>query len=80
MGLDGKRFFEMDALLKAGREEPDPEQRKKIYGRINDMIIDRALTITLFYEVNACAFNRGLAGVVPRALTGLYFFNDWSWK
>ncbi|MEY8355850.1 ABC transporter substrate-binding protein [Lachnospiraceae bacterium 54-53] len=70
---------EMDAYLSAGRTETDPEKRKEAYAQACNLIIDDALSVCLYYEVNGCAFNSGLKGVVPRALTGLYFFNDWSW-
>ena len=70
---------EMDELLTRGRTEPDPEKRKEIYAQVNDLIVDNALGVCLFYEVNACAFNPALKGIAPRALTGLYFYNDWNW-
>ncbi|MBE7722539.1 ABC transporter substrate-binding protein [Lacrimispora indolis] len=70
---------EMDAYLTAGRTETDPEKRKENYAAACNLIAEHALSVCLYYEVNACAFNSSIKGVVPRALTGLYYFNDWSW-
>lgn len=44
------------------------------------MITENAFGTAIYYDVNACAYNANLNGVVPRSLTGLYFFNDWSWN
>lgn len=70
---------ELDELLLNGRVEVDPEKRKEFYAKACDIITDNAYGVCLYYDVNACAYNASLKGVVPRALTGLYFFNDWSW-
>lgn len=71
---------ELDELLMAGRVEVDPEKRKEHYAKACDIITENAYGVCLYYDVNACAYNASLNGVVPRALTGLYFFNDWSWQ
>ncbi len=71
---------ELDDLLQKGRVEVDPEKRKEFYAQACDLITDNAYGVCLYYEVNACAYNSSLNGVTPRALTGLYFFNDWSWQ
>lgn len=71
---------ELDELLMAGRIEVDPEKRKEDYAKACDIITDNVFAICLYYDVNACAYSSSLNGVVPRALTGLYFFNDWSWQ
>ena len=44
------------------------------------MITENAFGTAIYYDVNACAYNANLNGVVPRSLTGLYFFIDWSWN
>ena len=71
---------ELDAKLQDARVEVDKEKRKQMYGEACDLITENAFGAGIYYDVNACAYNANLAGVVPRALTGLYFFNDWSWK
>lgn len=70
---------EMDKLLTAGRTETDPNKRKEIYRQVVDMITDNVYNVTLYYEANACAYKTNLKGVEPGPLTGLYFFNNWSW-
>lgn len=70
---------EMDRLLSSGRIETDPEKRKELYAKACNLVVEDALSVCLYYELNACAFNKEVKGVVPRSLTGLYFFNDWSW-
>jgi peptide/nickel transport system substrate-binding protein len=69
----------LDELLEKGRVEVDANKRKEIYREAVNHITENAFCITLYYEANACAYSADLNGVVPRSLTGLYFFNDWSW-
>lgn len=71
---------ELDQKLDEGRIEVDPEKRKQIYAEACDLVVENALGTAIYYDVNACAYNAALNGVVPRSLTGLYFFNDWSWQ
>ncbi len=71
---------ELDGKLQEARVEVDPEKRKLIYAEACDIITDNAYGACIYYDVNACAYNKALTGVVPRSLTGLYFFNDWSWQ
>ena len=70
---------ELDELLMAARVEQDEDTRKDLYAQACDYITDNAYGCTIYYEVNAVAYNAALNGVVPRSLTGLYFFNDWNW-
>lgn len=71
---------ELDQLMIDGRKGVDPEERKAIYAKACDIITDNAWAVTIFYDVNAVAYNKNLTGVVPRSLNGLYFFNDWNWN
>lgn len=71
---------ELDELLLAGRTEPDETKRKEIYGKILTVISDNALQVPLYYDLSIVAYNSDLNGVVPRPLTGLYFYNEWSWN
>lgn len=75
----GVTSAKMDDLLVTGRVETNANKRKEIYGQAADIITDNAYGVTLYYDANACAYNANLKGVVPRALTGLYYFNDWKW-
>ena len=70
---------ELDQMLMDGRVETDEAKRKSIYAKACDIITDNAYGACIYYDVNACAYNAALNGVVPRSLTGLYYFNDWSW-
>lgn len=71
---------ELEGLLDAGRVEIDPQVRKDIYAQACNNIIENAYRVVLYYDLSIVAFNKDMQGVEPRALTGLYFFNDWSWK
>lgn len=71
---------ELDEKLQAARVEVDTEKRKQLYAQACDLITENAMGTAIYYDLNACAYNANLDGVVPRSLTGLYFFNDWSWK
>lgn len=70
---------ELESLLDQGRVETDPEKRKALYTQACNNIIDNAYQVVLYYDLSIVAFNKALKGVEPRALTGLYYFNDWSW-
>lgn len=71
---------DLDAKLQEARVEVDNDKRKALYAEVCNMILDNAYGTALYYDLNACAYNANLKGVVPRSLTGLYFFNDWSWN
>lgn len=71
---------ELDAKLQEARVEVNTDKRKALYAEVCNMILDNAYGTALYYDLNACAYNANLKGVVPRSLTGLYFFNDWSWN
>ena len=71
---------ELDDKLQSARVEVDAEKRKQLYAEACDLITENAYGTAIYYDVNACAYNANLNGVVPRSLTGLYFFNDWSWN
>lgn len=75
----GNSNDELCQLLDEARVAVDPEARKQLYAKANDVIVENAFGACILYELNACAYNSSLKGVVPRSLTGLYFFNDWSW-
>lgn len=71
---------ELDKLLEAGRVEANEEKRKEIYAQVLTVVSDEVLLIPLYYDLSIVAFNSNLDGVVPRPLTGLYYYNEWSWK
>lgn len=71
---------ELDAKLQQARVETDSEKRKLVYAEACDIITDNAFGACIYYDVNACAYSASIDGVVPRSLTGLYYFNDWNWK
>lgn len=71
---------ELDAKIMEGREESDADRRKQIYAECTDILNENVFGITIYYDINACAYNADLSGVVPRSLSGLYYFNDWSWQ
>ena len=83
---DGTRYAsmaysdELDAKIMEGRQEPDPDKRKEIYAEAVDILNENVFGITLYCDINACAYSADLEGVVPRSLNGLYYYNDWSWK
>ena len=79
--FDAMRFSdELDQLMIDGRKGTDDAERKAIYAKACNIITENAWGITIFYDVNAVAYNRDLNGVVARSLNGLYFFNDWYWN
>ncbi len=71
---------ELDAKLQEARVEVDPEARKLMYVDVCNNILENAYGTAIYYDLNAVAYNTNLEGVIPRSLTGLYFFNDWNWK
>jgi peptide/nickel transport system substrate-binding protein len=75
----GVHSEKMDELLVLGRVSTDPEKRKAIYAEISDIVTEEAYQIMLFCNLSVVAYNKDLKGVVPRMLTGLYFFNDWHY-
>jgi peptide/nickel transport system substrate-binding protein len=75
----GVHSEKMDELLMLGRVTTDPEERKLIYTEISDIITEEAYQVMFFCNLSVVAYNKNLQGVVPRMLTGLYFFNDWHY-
>lgn len=71
---------ELNAKIMEGREESDADKRKKIYAECTDILNENVYGITIYYDINACAYNVNLSGVTPRSLSGLYYFNDWKWQ
>jgi peptide/nickel transport system substrate-binding protein len=69
----------MDDLLILGRVTTDPEKRKAIYAEASDIITEEVYMVMLYCNLSVVAYNKALQGVVPRMLTGLYFFNDWHY-
>ncbi|MBR3742829.1 MAG: hypothetical protein IKN04_20635, partial [Clostridia bacterium] len=79
--FDAMRFSdELDQLMIDGRKGTDEAERKEIYAKACNIITENAWAVTIFYDVNAVAYNKDLTGVVARSLNGLYFFNDWNWN
>ena len=68
------RLTELTAL---GRVTTDEEERKAIYAEACNIVTDQAYMIPMYCEMNIVAFNENVEGVQPRALTGVYFFNEW---
>lgn len=58
----------------------DEAARKSLYAQVCNIITENVYSVTLYYDVNAVAYNSDLQGVVPSQLVGLYYINDWSWK
>jgi peptide/nickel transport system substrate-binding protein len=69
----------MAELTEAGRSENDPEKRKMIYAEVCDINTEEVYIIPIYCGLSIVAYNQGIQGVVPRALTGLYYFNDWHY-
>jgi peptide/nickel transport system substrate-binding protein len=70
---------ELDTLLDQGRTVSDPTARKAVYVKAVNIITENVLHIPVYYDLSVVAYNKSIKNVVPRALVGLYFFNDWSW-
>jgi len=65
---------EIDALIEAGRRELDREQRKVIYGKIQERMAELVPVVPLWHEDNVVLVNRAVEGyrVPPNArLSGL---------
>jgi peptide/nickel transport system substrate-binding protein len=75
----GVHSEKMDVLLDTGRTTTDTEKRKLIYAEASDIITEEAYQIMLYCNLSVTAYNKNLQGVIPRMLTGLYFFNDWHY-
>ena len=70
---------DLDKLLDQGRTESNTDARKAVYVKAVNIITENVLHIPVYYDLSVVAFNKSIKSVVPRALVGLYFFNEWSW-
>lgn len=68
---------ELNELLEQGRKETDEAKRKLIYASASDIITEEVYAIFLYCDLSVVAFNETIEGVEPRALTGVYYFNEW---
>lgn len=69
---------ELEGLLDAGRVESDIDKRKDIYAQACNIITENAYFIPTYSDLSVVAFGQDMNGVLPRPLTGLYYFNEWS--
>jgi len=69
------RFTE---LTNAARATTDEAKLKEIYAEVSGIVNENVWTIPIYCEVCVAAFNKEIENVVPGALQGLYYFNDWK--
>lgn len=58
----------VDRLCEAGIETMDPERRKTIYGRLQDLWFEEALGIMLYQQINIRAYRDWVKGYIPNPM------------
>ncbi len=53
---------EMEDLIKKGRQTYDPEERKKIYARINEIVFDQVFFVPVLYSSLWAGLRKPLQG------------------
>lgn len=64
-------------LTERGRVTVDEEERKAIYAEVCDLVNANATMLNICGEPNMVAFNESVEGVEPRALNGVYYYQEW---
>lgn len=72
------RAMEIYSMAQEGRSLQG-EERKLLYGRIAQILLDEAYTVPLYNGINTVAYNANLNGVEAHCL-GYYNFRYWSWN
>lgn len=66
-GAPGNRTFymneEVDSLLEKGRKTIDENERKEIYGRIQDIIVDDSVEVMLYYKILSVGTQKNIKGL-----------------
>ena len=83
--LSGKNFaglrnVEMDYLLDEAKLTSDPEARKRIFQRIQEILSSYNPTIPLYYRPSIAAAKRGVANFRPNDTGATNYWNAWEWK
>jgi len=73
---------EMDKLLEEGVRTIDPEKRKPIYYRFQELFLEEAARIPIFAYTELYAKKKGLAGYIvnPYEPDIAKFIREWSWQ
>lgn len=81
MSSNQYRWIEPDEqfteLTNTARATTDEAKLKGIYAKVSSIVNENVWTIPIYSEVCVAAFNKDVENVVPGALQGLYYFNDW---
>ncbi|NOY53035.1 MAG: ABC transporter substrate-binding protein [Deltaproteobacteria bacterium] len=67
---------EIDRLLEAGRRETDPAKRKRIYGRVQEILARDLPYVSLWYYDNVAVFSKRLHGFVLDPRGDLFSLKD----
>lgn len=72
---------EVDALLEKGVTITDPEERKPIYARIQEILLDEVPFAPHGASQQGQAYKKGMTGVKPNAYTvdATWNIQDWGW-
>jgi peptide/nickel transport system substrate-binding protein len=68
---------ERDALIEAGREDPDPAERAKAYAAAQRAIMEKAVAVPLVSDIDYTAYRKSVKGLILTPLK-MIFVNDIS--
>ena len=67
-----------DSLLDEGGQELDPVKRQAIYGKFNNLLMETACLLPIFYKAQPYVWNKDLQ--IPQNYPNYPWIFDWSWK
>ncbi len=56
------------------------QARADMYAEMVNYITDEAYEVCLYSGLSVAGYNKDLTGIIPRPLTGLWYFSEWSWQ
>ncbi|MDR1509099.1 MAG: ABC transporter substrate-binding protein [Synergistaceae bacterium] len=70
-------YPDIDALIEAGRESPDPQERAKAYAAAERAIMGKAIAVPLVSDIDYTAYRKSVKGLILTPLK-MIFVNDIS--
>jgi peptide/nickel transport system substrate-binding protein len=70
-------YPDIDTLIEAGRENPDPSERAKAYAVAERAIMDKAIAVPLVSDIDYTAYRKSVKGLILTPLK-MIFVNDIS--
>ena len=70
---------EIDEQLDLARSISDEEERREAYTRVQEVVDEEAILVTLYQPANAVAYSKDLKGVDTENDLYQHYVYDWSW-